>query len=88
MTITEFLSMPKGMSIEEYECLIKKKHKLEKQISKASNDIYDAEDSLEVLSDEVGSDKHNKYLLKKQKAEAKRYKAQRELVQLKARLDN
>ena len=46
MTITEFLSVPKGMSIEEYECLIKKKNKLEKQISKASNDIYDAEEKI------------------------------------------
>ena len=87
MTITEFLSMPNGMSIEEYEHLISKKHKLEKRIFKASNDIYDAEDSLEVLCDEVGSDKYNKYLSKKQNAEDKRNKAQHELNKINARLD-
>ena len=85
MTLTELLAMPKGMSLEEYEFLIKKKNRLERQITKASNDIYDAEDSLEVLADEVGSDRYNKCLLKKQKAEAKRDKAQRELNQLKVR---
>ena len=85
MTLTELLAMPKGISLEEYEFLIKKKNKLERQITKASNDIYDAEDSLEVLADEVDSDRYNKYLSKKQKAEAKRDKAQRELNQLKVR---
>jgi hypothetical protein len=82
MTITEFLAMPNSMCIEEYEYLIKKKHKLEKQIAKASNDILDAEDSLEVLRDEVGSDRYNKHLSKKEKAKIKRDKANRELEQL------
>ena len=76
MTITEALSIPKGMDFEEYGKLLNDKHKLEKQIAKASDTIQSEVDSLEVLSDEVGSERYNKHLQSKQKAEAKREKAQ------------
>ena len=76
MTITEALSIPKGMNFEEYEKLLNDKKKLEKQIAKASDTIQSEVDSLEVLSDEVGSERYNKHLQSKQKAEAKREKAQ------------
>ena len=79
MTIAEALSIPKGMNFEEYEKLLKDKQKLEKQIAKASKDIDFEIDSLEVLSDEVGSERYNKHLQSKQKAEAKREKAQAKL---------
>ena len=82
MTLTEFLNMPNGMTIDEYEFLINKKYKLEKRIMKLANEIFDAEDSMEILSDEVGSDRYNKYLLKKQKAETKMEVTKGELRQL------
>lgn len=79
MTIAEALSIPKGMDFEEYEKLLKDKQKLEKQIAKASSEIDFEVDSLEVLADEVGSERYNKHLQSKQKAEAKREKAQAKL---------
>ena len=79
MTIAEALSIPKGMNFEEYEKLLKDKQKLEKQIAKASKDIDFEVDSLEVLFDEVGSERYNKHLQSKQKAETKRGKAQAKL---------
>lgn len=79
MTLAEALCIPKGMDFEEYEKLLKEKKKLEKQIDKLSDDILDEEDSLEVLADEVGSDRYNKHLIAKEKAEAKREKAQGKL---------
>lgn len=75
----EFLSIPKGMNIETYEQLLKDKQKLEKQIAKANSIIYDEEDSLEILADEAGSERYNKHLESKQKAEDKRTKAQSKL---------
>lgn len=79
MTIAEALSIPKGMDFEEYEKLLNDKQKLEKQIAKASDTIQSEVDSLEVLFDEVGSERYNKHLQSKQKAEAKREKAQAKL---------
>lgn len=79
MTIEEALSIPKGMNFEEYEKLLNDRQKLEKQIAKASDTIQSEVDSLEVLSDEIGSERYNKHLQIKQKAEAKRKKAQAKL---------
>ena len=86
MTITEALSIPKGMNFEEYEKLLNDKQKLEKQIAKASMEIDFEIDSLEVLSDEVGSERYNKHLQNKQKSEAKREKAQAKLQTIKERI--
>ena len=82
MTIEEALNIPKGMDFEEYEKLLKDKQKLEKQIAKASKDIDFEVDSLEVLSDEAGSERYNKHLQIKQKAEAKREKLQNKLKEI------
>lgn len=79
MTLTDFLSIPKGMNMATYEQLLKDKQKLEKQIAKANSIIYDEEDSLEILADEVGSERYNRHLADKQKAENKRAKAQSKL---------
>lgn len=79
MTLVEALSIPNGMDFEEYEKLLKDKQKAEKQIAKASEDIDFEIDALEVLSDEVGSERYNKHLQSKQKAEAKREKAEAKL---------
>ena len=86
MTLAEALSIPKGMDFEEYEKLLNDKKKLEKQIAKASNDIDSEVDSLEVLSDEAGSERYNKHLQAKQKAEAKREKAQVKLHSIEVKL--
>ena len=45
LTFKEFLAIPNGMSFKEYEKLLDNKRKLEKQITKTSNDIYNEEDS-------------------------------------------
>lgn len=87
MTITEALSIPKGMIFEEYEKLLKDKKKLEKQIAKASSEIDFEVDSLEVLSDEIGSDRYNKHLQNKQKAEVKREKAEAKLKLIMERME-
>ena len=79
MTLIELLSMPKEMSFEEYEKLLKDKKQLENQIRKAHNAIFDEEDSLEILADEVGSERYNKHLEAKKAAEAKIKKAEAKL---------
>ena len=86
MTITEALSIPKGMDFEEYEKLLKDKQKLEKQIAKASMEIDFEVDSLEVLCDEVGNERYHKHLQNKQKAEIKREKAQAKLQAIMERM--
>ena len=86
LTLQEFLAIPKGMNFKEYEKLLDDKKRLEKQIAKASNDIFNEEDSLEVLADEVGSERYNRHLENKQKAESKREKAQQKLKLIKERL--
>lgn len=75
MTLEEALNIPIGMDFQEYEKLLKDKKRLEKQIRKASNDVDTELDSLDVLSDEQGSELYNKHLLKKQDAEVKKEKA-------------
>lgn len=82
MTLAEMLAMPKGMNVVDYENLLKEKHKLENQIRKASDIIFMENDSLEILADEIGSERYNKHLESKQKAETKRDKAQAKLEQI------
>ena len=86
LTLAEFLSIPKGMDFKEYEKLLDNKRKLEKQITKASNDIYSEEDSLEILANEIGSERYNRHLINKRKAESKRERAQNKLELIKKRL--
>ena len=72
MALSEFLSMPKGMSIEEYENLLQQEKKLSRQISSLSDKILAEDDSLDVLADEVGSERYNKHLQAKRRFEEKR----------------
>nr|DAI60818.1 MAG TPA: hypothetical protein [Caudoviricetes sp.] len=83
MTFEEMLKMPKGMSIEEYSKLLKKQKRIKNRLTKVSNLIYDEEDSLEILSDEVGSNRYNRHLEKKQELEDEQVKL---LEKLKATL--
>lgn len=83
MTFEELLNMPKGMSIEEYTKLLKKQKRIKNRLGKVSNLIYDEEDSLDILSDEIGSDRYNRHLKKKQELENEKVKL---LEQLEATL--
>lgn len=74
MTVEEMLKMPKGMGIEEYNNLLKKQKRIKTRLTKVSNLIDDEEDSLDVLSDEVGSDRYNRHLEKKQELENEQVK--------------
>ena len=86
MNLEEFLTMPMGMTIEEYQRLLKEKKRLESQIRKVSDVICIENDSLEVLSDEVGSDRYNKHLTNKQQADARKKKAQEKLSEINEKL--
>jgi cell division septum initiation protein DivIVA len=86
MTIAEALAIPKGMDFEEYEQILQDKKKLENYIRNLSNKIQGEELSLEVLEDEAGSERYNKHLQNKQKAEAKREKAQAKLQEINKRI--
>lgn len=86
MTLEEVFAMPKGIMFEEYEKLINEKHKLEKQIRRASEIIFEEEDSLEVLEDEVGSDRYNKHLMRRQRAKSRREKAMLRYKEIENRL--
>lgn len=74
MTFEELLKMPKGMGIEEYNKLLKKQKRIKNRLTRVRNLIYDEEDSLDVLSDEVGSDRYNRHLEKKQELENEQVK--------------
>lgn len=86
MTLEEFLSIPNGMDFEEYDEILKKKKGIEKRLYKVSNLIYDEENSLTVLEDEVGSERYNRHLEKKQNLQIKQKKLLEELKLLKAKL--
>ena len=65
MTIQEMLSMPVGMTTDEWKNELLRRKKVEKKIGKLSNDIDFETDALNLLHDEMGSDrwmKHNNRL--------------------------
>lgn len=59
MTIQDLLKIPKGISLEEWEKRIKKRDSLRKKIKTLWNKHYDIMDALDVLQDEVGSERWN-----------------------------
>ena len=60
MTLSEFLSMPKGMKPDEWESELKRKNNINSQLRKLNTERYDLLDALDVLKDEIGSDRYNK----------------------------
>ena len=60
MTLSEFLSMPKGMKPDEWGAELKRRNKINNQIRKLNTERYDLLDALDVLKDEIGSDRYNK----------------------------
>lgn len=71
MTLEEFLSIPNGMDFVEYEEILKKKKRIEKRLYKVSEMIEGKECSLDVLSDEIGSERYSRHFEEKQKLEVK-----------------
>ena len=59
MTIQDLLNIPKGISLEEWEKRIKKRDLLHKKIKTLWNKHYDIVDALDVLQDEMGSERWN-----------------------------
>lgn len=74
MTVEEMLKIPKGMDIEEFNKLLKKQKRIRNRLTKVSNLIDDEIDSLEALSDEIGSDRYNRHLEKLQELENEQVK--------------
>jgi hypothetical protein len=81
MTLEELIKMSKGMGIEEFNKLLKKQNRIRNRLTKVSNLIDDEIDSLEALSDEIGSDRYNRHLEKLQELENEQVKL---LVKFKA----
>ena len=59
MTIQDLLNMPKGISLEEWEKRIKKRDSLRKRIRSLCNKRSDIMDALDVLQDEMNSERWN-----------------------------
>ena len=71
MTLSEFLSIPKGMKPDEWESELKRRNKINSQLRKLNTERYDLLDALDVLKDEIGSDRYNKKKSRLSEVEAK-----------------
>lgn len=61
MTLDEFLNMPKGTNIVEYQKSLCMKKKEENRIRSLASKIQECEDALDVLSDEEGSERWKRW---------------------------
>ena len=82
MTLTEFSQMPKGLTMPQYEKLLQEKKRLEKQVKKYSGLIDFEADSLDILKDEAGSDRHKKHFEQMQHYTTEREKALKRLADI------
>ena len=71
MTIQDLLKMPKGMKPDEWEAELKRRNKINDQLMKLSTERYDLLDAIDVLKDEIGSDRYNKKKSRLSEVEAK-----------------
>ncbi len=71
MTIQDLLRMPRGMKPDEWEAELKRKDKINNQLRKLNTERYDLLDALDVLKDEIGSDRYNKKKSRLSEVEAK-----------------
>ncbi len=71
MTIQDLLRMPRGMKPDEWEAELKRKNKINNQLRKLNTERYDLLDALDVLKDEIGSDRYNKKKSRLSDVEAK-----------------
>lgn len=79
MTIQDLLRMPKGMKPDEWESEIKRRDKINKKIMKLLIDREDIEDALDVLKDEIGSDRYSEKESKLKSINSKIEKLRKEL---------
>lgn len=61
MTIDELVAKPKDMTMDQWEKELKKRKQREKRVGILNDKIQECEDALNVLSDEVGSERWNKW---------------------------
>lgn len=61
VTLSEFLAIPSGMSIEEWDKELKRQKRVDNKIRRISDRIFECDDALEVLADEKGSDRWNRW---------------------------
>ena len=57
MTVEELFTMPKGISLQQYQLLLNRKKILFAKCQRLSDKIDDETDSLDVLTDEENSDR-------------------------------
>lgn len=62
MTLDEFVAKPKELSMQDYEKQLKKQKALECKCKKLIEKRFDCQDALEVLKDEQGSERYNKWV--------------------------
>lgn len=83
MTLSEALACPPRMTFDEWGEYIIQSKKIDKQIGKCSEDVYYLNYVIEeILSDEVGSERYNRKVVERDKAEEKLkklYKKRKEL---------
>lgn len=60
MTIQDLLSMPKGMTPDEWDKELKRRDKINKKLRNLLTDKQDTEDALDVLKDEIESERYKK----------------------------
>ena len=71
--------MPKGMKPDEWEAEIERRDKINKKIRKLLIDREDIEDALDVLKDEIGSDRYSEKESKLKSINSKIEKLRKEL---------
>lgn len=71
MTIQDLMRMPKGMKPDEWEAELKRRNKINNQLRKLTTERYDLLDALNILKDEIGSDRYNKKKSRLSDVEAK-----------------
>ncbi len=72
MTLEEFMAIPKGMTIEDWDKELKRQKRLDSQFRRISDRICECEDALEVLADEKGSDRWNRWNTEREQLLTKR----------------
>lgn len=60
MTIQDLLNIPVGMTPEQWDAELKRRKRIELKLSRLSVKRDSLEDKLDVLSDEIGSERYNK----------------------------
>lgn len=79
MTIQDLLRMPKGMTPDEWDNELKRRDNINKKIKKLLTDKQDTEDALDVLKDEIGSERYKKKEIHLKEIELKIERLRKEL---------